>query len=787
MGRPRSLPVLVATLACGLLAGAVAAQSNLPPGHPPLQPEHQHRPTGPAPFKLAATLYDGTRELELQAPGVSAEKDPIADAQVLVESWNVAGEEETLTAQTNENGFLEIDLDTRAGGSHVIVQATRDGALYFSARLLVGVPPPAQVPMYRAADTSESVSQMAIRVVTEIENMVTNETRVHVRQIISTTATGTELYIGRRTDDGDYAPTLWFPVPEGARMESLSLDNQALAEIGVREDPVRGRGVPVDTALYPGVKPQSATMIGTFSLPAEPGAILDLGMRTDVSTRGFTAALEIGCYRFVDSGDGPEFQQSGRIPLDGRQPTMTWRTLDVPEGTNIVANVRVLEASERESLAVKFRVQLFDGSIELYHGHGGQATQADGHETLLTGASVRVRAYGSDAESKVVDATTDIDGFVDIDLGQRPFGEQILIEARSGDVAYYSEPLMVEMPPQGKLGLYRISRQPGDVIQNLFRIATETENLVTKKKRVHVRQVMMVQNRGFGVFLGLEQPTGGFAPTLIFPVPPEATMSTLTVNGEDHDVATVSDPTWGTHGVAIKPPLYPTQSARSAQLVGTYYLDLEEGDEFDLGLELDLPTSSFLVAVEHRRFGFYGNDGVGPELVSQGKATQMPGTAQNVDIYGAQSLPAGTTVKARVTFGDPGIAPRTWYMAGIWIGGLALALAIGRALSQRGRASPERKLLDQLADLDQRLARGELEVAEYKREQKRIRRDLESRGAVGEAVGAAKLAEKLAPEQTLLDDMAVKLEVLAEKAGSEELVEELKTMASRARKRQVEP
>ena len=65
----------------------------------------------------------------------------------------------------------------------------------------------------------------------------------------------------------------------------------------------------------------------------------------------------------------------------------------------------------------------------------------------------------------------------------------------------------------------------------------------------------------------------------------------------------------------------------------------------------------------------------------------------------------------------------------------------------------------------------------------RIGVDLEARGAMG----PAHLVDKLAPEKTLLDDIAVKLEVLAKRSESSKLEGELLSIATQARKRQLKP
>ncbi|MGE3166057.1 MAG: hypothetical protein AB7O52_14215 [Planctomycetota bacterium] len=344
--------------------------------------------------------------------------------------------------------------------------------------------------------------------------------------------------------------------------------------------------------------------------------------------------------------DGAETAEAstkpGSEPLSG---TGTWL------GAGLLALFLLLAGSVEAVELRPFRLdsRLVDGTAARQRDPVGAATTSAA-PTYLASLSVRVFTIRADGTEEEIDASTDENGRLAIDLGERPLGASVKLVAKSGNQGYLALPLDVGTPPPATISMFQITTEPAGLEQGVMRIVTaqvaDSAGGGASAEVVHVRQILSVGDKGHRVYLG----SGDAVVTVVFPVPAGADLVSLEINGRAPprlDLVDVSG--WG-RGWGYTGPVYP-----ETRMIGTYTMAVAPGEEVDLGLGAPIPTASMVLAVESGRFQFLPESSDrDPPLVSGGKPISLPRVKQVCEPWQAMGLPAGRSVRYSMRFLPPG-------------------------------------------------------------------------------------------------------------------------------------
>ncbi|MEM7164370.1 MAG: hypothetical protein AAF581_02845 [Planctomycetota bacterium] len=266
-------------------------------------------------FVLTTRLFDGTRwfkEGEAGAPegghGDIVARTQMASLELEVRLLGLDGEPETVMVQTNERGELQVDLGERYQESKFTLATLRNGEPYESPPISVGAVPN-MVLMYRVGRDPARLGQTLMRIVSEVVNEDTGTAEVKVRQMIQVTNRAYEIY---PESDGNY----FFPIPEGAIVDELSVDGVGVPIVAPKTDAEWGYGIPMSIAVE--AQGRGRQVMGTFRLQLEEGAKVDLGVGRPGPIEEFTLALEQPRFQFSSEGSTVVLQDGGQQKIMNR-------------------------------------------------------------------------------------------------------------------------------------------------------------------------------------------------------------------------------------------------------------------------------------------------------------------------------------------------------------------------------------------------------------------------------------------------------------------------------------
>ena len=372
---------------------------------------------------------------------------------------------------------------------------------------------------------------------------------------------------------------------------------------------------------------------------------------------------------------------------------------------------------------------LYDATTAYQQRHDSGNRQAPLRQIPIANAQVIVYAVGSSGDREKIEGTVDAAGRCRLDLGLRFVGTEVQVYAMIPTAFFASMPFNVGANPPSRIEMFRMSRDPRLLVQEMMRVVTEKPG-PDGEPAVHVRQVVFLSNRSFYTFNDHE--SGGY----VFPVPPGATMISLQVNRSDvldKEPQAVGG-TWG-HGVPIKQLIFPTTNANSGarplSIIGTFTLPKSDAP-IDLGGAVNVDTVRYSLAIEQNRFRYLEAQQGGTLLRGGETVNNLPGVKQSMVHYSAPNLTAGTRVAGWVTQGRPPIQPIVLMITSLLLLVPLCLVFFGYLLGRSGTEIASNRLgdvsvmssedlLHRLEALDLRLARGEISDEEYDRSRGAIR------------------------------------------------------------------
>lgn len=299
------------------------------------------------PFSLQVHLYDGTRYYQTggQGGGAHGQGNPhgtgktgevraLALCDVEIELLDVNGKTEVVQAATNDRGLVEVSLGERLRGSTVNLTTKFEGREYRAIPMTVGGTIQPMQLLFRAAADAGSFTQEIMRVVTEQQGS-TGEMQVHVRQIMYVNNPRFEVLGARSRDE---APSFVFPMPEGAKLISLTMDGQAVPTVPPVTDPTWGYGVPLRTSLLPQFQ-----MMGTYQIAAREGDEIDLSFKSPIRTARLFLALERARFQYEPGEAGKEasLQDAGQQQAPGTsKQVQQWASDEIEPNAALAISVR---------------------------------------------------------------------------------------------------------------------------------------------------------------------------------------------------------------------------------------------------------------------------------------------------------------------------------------------------------------------------------------------------------------------------------------------------------------
>ncbi|MFN0058888.1 MAG: hypothetical protein ACKVX7_10570 [Planctomycetota bacterium] len=391
-------------------------------------------------------------------------------------------------------------------------------------------------------------------------------------------------------------------------------------------------------------------------------------------------------------GQEPQATESARPRATGPNPHAVHGALNSAQ-----------PASAPEIVPVKLRTLVLDARRyqESQHDRKQQgAKPVDNAAIAMPNLAVKVRVRKDLKDFETFDATTDASGLLTLDLGERAATSEIEIEATANGVAYLGFPMKAAATMPETVFLFRVADNPGALNQQIRQVVT-----VRDDGKVQVRQIVLLQNLSWEVF---QPQTGRVAYS--FPVPANATMTSLTVDDDEVPNQTSRhDAFWG-QGVPIDGPIYPV---KIYQLMGVYELTPSADGTVQLDLEspLEIRQSEngpgYMLMVETGKVHYSPPTGRNQVVLQDGGPMDSVQLPKPVHSYSLLALPARTKMPITLYIGAAPISTRTKVMTAVILLVLGGSIGVGLLLA-RGRRRPASVLED-------RVLRGELDIADYQR------------------------------------------------------------------------
>lgn len=675
-------------------------------------------------------LFDGTAWF--QSP--EQERRPAYLSGVTVRVSVEGGE--PIEALTDASGGVDLDLAKVPTGRTLQLMASTGSAAYVAYPWRSGTPPAETMPLYRVTRSAENLELAVLRIVTERPASVAGggdgDLIVHVEQVVSFSDRKYEVFLPDGMEDG--RPSALFPVPRGADIANLSIDGEESTVADVVDEPGWGYGVRFSSPVFP-----QARWKGSYELRVARGESVDFGLGTTFFPSTLHLAVQEDRFAYAPADGKFQLQDLGVERPEGSDIRCRfWQSDQLSGGSTqqvpVVYEERTPAPAGLDKLRLIVNTRLFDGTVWFDEQARAASSPEGGHgdivdKTRMASMDLQARVMGLNGEVETVTVRTDEKGELHADLGERYQESSFTLTAIRNGEPYASAPIVVSAVPNMIL-LYRVGNDPAKLSQTVFRVVSELLAEGDTPAAVKVRQIMQVSNGANEIYPAAE---GNY----FFPVPPGAVVDELSIDGEAvASLTAVDHPHWG-HGV----PLAITVEAqgRGRQIMGTFRILAQEGTTMDLGVNFPGPIGEFTLGLEKPRFQYLTEEASGVPLQAAGEQNIM----NRVCLIFTGRVPAGTKVVAPVNYGKPPVKSRTILITALILVVVLGAIGLGMLLS-RMRPAGSGSMVSQLAELDGRLARGEITPEVYQSEQQRLAGAVVSSSTTSDAAGAAAGAEAAA-------------------------------------------
>lgn len=344
---PRRLRALFLGLAVGCVAGGAVAGDDLEKQPATTITEEAAKTIGLAavPLRFRTTLVNSTRML-MESHGGRSTSDviPVGDAQVFLIVTGASGAKESIETRSDLGGSVSIDAGLRYQGTEAtVIAALLDGVLS-SQPLRVGEEVPVLLRMFEVTEDENALLQRVFRIVTEVRDESATggaepATRIRVRQIVTLLNQSFYVYQVHSRERG-----YLFPVPEGAEVHELRVNQKDWPERNVGVTASGMRGIPIQVPVFPAQlgKGQGVEIMGTYALPVARGERTDFGLEARINTIEYLLGLESDRFHYL-AGEGRKSaaaQDAGfEQPAGVEQRMRLYRWEGIPAGQRVTATV----------------------------------------------------------------------------------------------------------------------------------------------------------------------------------------------------------------------------------------------------------------------------------------------------------------------------------------------------------------------------------------------------------------------------------------------------------------
>ena len=679
----------------------------------------------PIPIDLRLTLVEiserltrGVGEDALEAPPPAV----LAGAEVELESALPGGGTDIARTTADDGGAVRFRFDARVPGSpYTLTARTADGTVYISKpQSMASIEE--SVSLFPLRDDPTGIDQ---RMMITAARRSDDGSKIRVQQLVSFQA---QFLHAHRSAPEVGGGGIVFPIPRGARLNSLSFREEPVSDLTVQDFGERGTGVLIPETIFPNDR---GFLEGEYELDVAEGSVflLDLHRWYDI----------VAFFLFLAEGDlSVAWSEAGTAIPDGLQPLGS-QVLQAeaepflhyqdagraPAGSSMGIPVRYDPGATPDvppPREMRLELQLIDisGLIEASPEHGQQ--MPDPALFVLRNATAELSCWTLEGERETVTATADRNGFVIFELGLRNPGSPFSVTARApgagdaGEVFISKEEQLG--PRAGRFNMYRTTDDHGKLTQQLImKIVTVIpgQDEGADEKMVQVRQIAPVVYDGVAAYTG---PPGAEGAGLFFPVPAGATVTSLRFQEDDVlDLTAREVEHWG-YGVPIPGPVFPLTRG---SLIGTYVQTVREGEVLDLGFSAVVDTGAFQVAYEEGAFSLDAEltGEWGSPLLSEPRTQQMPDVGRTVVVHSSNTpVPAHETVRIPIRFGPPPVSTRTILVTALIL--LSFAAPVVGGLWVARRRDSAAGLVARRSRLEALHRAGELSEEDYRAELARI-------------------------------------------------------------------